>query len=134
MAIQLSDINGNGGRVLGGLFNLPLTATGTFNICTIPVFARFGVVDCVGFTNPLNIGASTLTAQIGSGSSASDFLASASLTLPTVGADSIYVAPSVSQLAGATWIQYPPGTVLNFKITVAAATGSMSIFAIGWTE
>jgi hypothetical protein len=133
MAFQFSDINGNGGRVLGGLFNQSLIATGTFNVCTIPVFARFGCVVAICLTQPVNI-TGTLTASFGSGSTATDFLASAGITLPTVGADSVYLPPSTSQLAGATWVQYPPGTVINFKITAAATTGTASIYAVGFTE
>jgi hypothetical protein len=131
MALNLGDLLGRRLDPLGVLFNQSLTTVATIPIFTVPAPGRIGCVAALVFTQPVGITGSC-TASFGSGATATDFVASAALTLP--GLDTVIVPPATSQVAGNTWIAYASGTVFNFKITVAATTGTMSIYALGWLE
>jgi len=131
MALNLNDLLGRQLVPLGTLSNFSLITTGTFPIFTAAPNARFACVAAVVLTQPVNI-TGGVTASFGSGATATDYVASAALTLP--GLDTVILPPSTSQVAGNTWLAYQSGTVFNFKITVAATTGTMTLVALGWNE
>lgn len=134
MALALGDLLGRTMVPLGTLANQSLIATGTFTIFTVgaPQTPRFSAVAAIVLTSPIGI-VGPVTASFGSGATATDYVASASLTLPAP-TDTVILPPSTSQVAGALWLAYAIGTAFNFKITVAATAGTMTVIALGFAE
>lgn len=142
MAFQLTDLQSRRLDILAQITGQPLSATGTFPIFTTPSGTygapgsfKITCVVAVVLTAPVSI-SGTLTASLGSTATATDFLASGSITLPVTGTDTIILPPNTSQVASTSgWIQYGTGLVFNFKITAAAGAGSLcNIVVLGFTE
>ena len=131
MAVFQSDLLGRSIQVLGKISQAAMATTGTltlFNTPPAPPGSSFRTfVLAIVLDNPT--GASgTLTASAGSGSTATDFVTSGSVAVPTSAG-----TPTTILYAVSTGIIYASGLAFNFKIT-AGGVGACDITALGWTE
>jgi hypothetical protein len=134
VAILQSDLLGRQISVLGKIPQLSMVGLATTALFTTPsgTWSAAGsalrtFVLAIVLDNPNAAAGGTLTASAGSGATATDFVGSGSITVPTGSLATVVL------FAVATGVIYATGQVINFKITVAG-TGACDVTALGWTE